>query len=64
MNVWFVWNARENDPNNHNYPNAAGFTLQIQMQVVYAHMVQQSKVITISGRPGIGKTEVSDVKAL
>lgn len=32
--------------------------LQVQVQEVYTHMVQQSKVITISGRPGIGKTEV------
>lgn len=31
---------------------------QVQVQEVYTHMVQQSKVITISGRPGIGKTEV------
>lgn len=34
--------------------------LQVQVQEVYTHMVQQSKVITISGRPGIGKTEVGD----
>lgn len=34
---------------------------QIQVQEVYTHMVQESKVITISGRPGIGKTEVGYV---
>eukprot|EP00903_Cladosiphon_okamuranus_P010648 g10069.t1 len=32
---------------------------EVQVQEVYTHMVQQSKVITISGRPGIGKTEVA-----
>lgn len=31
---------------------------QIPVQEVYTHMVQHNKVITISGRPGIGKTEV------
>lgn len=35
--------------------------LQIPVQEVYMHMVQHSKVITISGRPGIGKTEVGRV---
>lgn len=33
--------------------------LKAQVQEVYTHMVQQSKVITVSGKPGIGKTEVS-----
>ena len=33
-------------------------SLQIQVQEVYTHMVQHSKVITITGKPGIGKTEV------
>ncbi|CAM9157825.1 unnamed protein product [Ectocarpus sp. 6 AP-2014] len=32
---------------------------EIPVQEVYMHMVQHSKVITISGRPGIGKTEVA-----
>lgn len=35
--------------------------LQVQVQEVYTHMVQQSKVITITGKPGIGKTEVGDM---
>ncbi|CAM9328661.1 unnamed protein product [Hapterophycus canaliculatus] len=37
----------------------ARLAAQIQVQEVYTHMVQQSTVITISGRPGIGKTEVA-----
>lgn len=33
--------------------------IQIQVQEVFTYMVQPIRVITIRGKPGIGKTEVS-----
>lgn len=33
--------------------------LQIQVQEVFGYMVQPIRVITIRGKPGMGKTEVS-----
>lgn len=39
-------------------PSNVGLMLQAKVQEVYMHMVQHIKVITIKGKPGIGKTQV------